>query len=441
MSDIYLKRKIDDDLLAWSRDDRRKPLLLKGARQVGKSSAVRNLGKQFKYFLEINLERDKPARELFAEGDLSVQELSQKLATIYQTPVIPGETLLFLDEIQGSLPAISSLRYFYENYGKLHVVAAGSLLEFALAELPSFGVGRIRTVYMYPMSFFEFLSACGYDMLLQEIKEADCKNPLLKPTHDLVIKYLRYFLMLGGMPEVVSTFVETGDLFRCQEILDDLTISLRTDFAKYKENTPSLLISDVFDSIVAQMGRKFVYANVTGEHPHRQLRTALELLKMSGLAIPVRHTAANGIPLGAGVDPKKQKMLLLDTGIYQRLLGLPLNDFWTSDDFSVVNKGSLAELFVGLELLKAGSPRQQKDLYYWHRESRGSNAEVDFVTQIGMDIVPIEVKSGIQGGMQSMRIFLEEKISPYGIRSSLENFGELPDIKIIPAYSIGNLFG
>jgi predicted AAA+ superfamily ATPase len=166
----------------------------------------------------------------------------------------------------------------------------------------------------------------------------------------------------------------------------------------------------------------------------------MELLIMAGLVIPVTHTAANGPPLGAEINIRKQKMLLLDTGIYQRLLGLNAADLLIYSDFPVVNKGNLTELFAGLELLKAGPPYRQKDLYYWHRESKGSNAEVDYVTQIGDDIVPIEVKSGVQGGMQSMRIFLEEKNAPYGIRSTLENFGKLPNIRIVPVYAIGNLF-
>jgi predicted AAA+ superfamily ATPase len=159
---------------------------------------------------------------------------------------------------------------------------------------------------------------------------------------------------------------------------------------------------------------------------------------MSGLVIPVVHSAANGVPLGAEIDAKKQKMLLLDTGILQRLLGLPLSDLIISEDFSLINKGNIAELFIGLEILKSGSCYEQQNLYYWHRESKNSNAEVDFVVQTGQNIIPIEVKSSAKGAMQSMRLFLEEKRSPFGIRTSLENFGELPGIKIIPLYALGN---
>jgi predicted AAA+ superfamily ATPase len=439
MTGNYVSRNIDGELLSWARNNDRKPLLLRGARQVGKSSAVRHLAGQFEHFLEINFEMDRYAKELFAKSDLSPKKLCQELAAIYDVPIVPGKTLLFLDEIQGSLPAISSLRFFYEKYGELHVIAAGSLLEFAMRELPSFGVGRIRSMFMYPMSFFEFLDACGHGLLLQAIRNADCEKPLSGAVHEKIVDHLRKFLVLGGMPEVVAAYVNKNDLLECQRILDDLIISFRSDFAKYKEKVPTLQISAVFDSVVSQMGKKFVYSNVSKDYSHRQLKEGLELLKMSGLVIPVIHSSANGLPLGAQIDVKKQKMLMLDTGILQRLLGLPLADLLISDDFSVVNKGNIAELFAGLEILKSGSCYEQKNLYYWHRESKSSNAEVDFVVQIGQNIVPIEVKSGSKGAMQSMRLFLKEKHIPCGIRASLENFGVLPDAKIVPLYAIGLL--
>lgn len=437
MKNGYMKRKIDGELLEWMREKDRKPLLIRGARQVGKSSAVRNLAKNFEYFLEINFESDKQAKNIFAQNDLSPQKICSELAAIYDTPIIPGKTLLFLDEIQVSLPAISSLRFFYEKYPELHLIAAGSLLEFALQELPSFGVGRVRSVFMYPMNFFEFLSACKHDLLLQAIQEASCESPLSEPLHQKAIEHLRKFLVLGGMPEVVSAFVNKNDLLECRRVLDDLIISLRSDFAKYKEKVSHTQISTVFDSVVNQIGKKFVYAKISGDYSHKQLKEAMELLKMSGLVIPVTHSSSSGLPLGAQADFKKQKMLLLDCGIFQRLLDLPLADLLINGEFSLINKGNMAELFVGLELLKSGSNYEQKCLYYWHRESKSSNAEVDYVVQAGQNIVPIEVKSGTKGAMQSMRLFLEEKHYPFGIRASLENFAKLPDTKIIPIYAAG----
>ena len=433
----YINRNIDKDLITWAQEKNRKPLLLSGARQVGKSSSVRHLAEQFDYFIEVNFEQDKRARELFLKEILTPQQLCQELAIIYETPIIPGKTLLFLDEIQSSLPAISSLRFFYEKYRDLHVIAAGSLLEFALQETPSFGVGRVRSMFLYPMSFFEFLNAANNLMLLQAVKNADCNNPLSAPVHRKIIELLKKFLIIGGMPEVISAYINTNDLLACQRILDDLVISLRSDFVKYKEKAPVLQISAVFDSVAYQMGKKFVHTNVSRDYNIRQLKESLELLKMSGLVIPVIHTAANGLPLGAETDSKKQKMLLLDTGIFQRLLGLPLPDLLLNDDFTLVNKGNIAELFAGLELLKSGSCYEQKNLFYWHRENKSSNAEVDYIVQAGRNIIPVEIKSNTKGSMQSMRIFLEEKQSPFGIRSSLENFGEFQNIKIVPLYALG----
>jgi predicted AAA+ superfamily ATPase len=435
---LYKNRKIDDDLFSWMREKDRKPLLLRGARQVGKSSAVRHLAKQFEHFLEINFELNNEARDLFAKGDLSPFRLCQELAAIYQTPIIPGKTLLFFDEIQSSIPAISSLRFFYEEYSKLHVIAAGSLLEFAFQELPSFGVGRVRSMFMYPMNFFEFLNACNHHLLLQAIQKADCKNPLSESVHKKAVELLRKFLILGGMPEVVSAYVNGNDLLSCQRILDDLVISLRSDFSKYKKKVSTLQLSAVFDSVTAQMGKKFVYANISNDYNSRQLKEGMELLIMSGLVIPAVHSAANGIPLGAEIDNKKKKLLLLDTGIFQRIMGLPLSDLIISDDFSLINKGNIAELFAGLEILKSSSCYEKKNLYYWHRESKSSNAEVDFVIQCRQSIIPVEVKSNTKGAMQSMNLFMKEKQSPFGIRTSLENFGELPGIKIVPLYALGN---
>ncbi|MDR1225891.1 MAG: AAA family ATPase [Prevotellaceae bacterium] len=440
MKKKYNSRLVDKELTKWKATKSRKPLLLRGARQVGKSSTVRELGKQFEYFLEINFDKKEfqDAKAIF-EKTSAPKQICDELSVIYKTPIAAERTLLFLDEIQSCIPAISSLRYFYEEYPELHVVAAGSLLEFALEELPSFGVGRIRSMFMYPFSFPEFLAASGNDLLLKSIENAAPDKPLSDVIHRKALEYLRIFLAIGGMPEVVATYVAEENIYKCQSVLDDLMISLRSDFTKYKRRIPALQISTVFDSVVKQAGKKFVFSKSGQDYSRHQLKQTLEMLTMAGLVIPVVHTSANGIPLGAEVNPKKQKMLLLDTGILQRLQDLNLANILLSNDFDLVNKGSVAEVYTGLELLKNSSCYVPQQLYYWQREKKNNHAEVDYVVQQGEKIIPIEVKAGTSGKMQSMYLFLKEKQAEYGVRTSLENFALYDNVKVYPLYAASRI--
>ncbi len=435
---MYLKRNIDKELLNWKEEAERKPLLVRGARQVGKSSSIRKFGENFDSFLEVNFEEHKRVHSLF-EGDLTPQVLCQNLSVMFDMDIVPGRTLLFFDEIQSCLPAISSLRFFYEKMPELHVVAAGSLLEFALAEIPSFGVGRIRFIYMYPLSFDEFLLGMGQAKLLEMKRKANAQNPLTVPIHEKLLELLKKFLIIGGMPEVVGKYVSKNDLRGCQRVLDDLISSFRIDFAKYKDKVPSSRIREVFESIVRQGGGKFVYKKASQNLNTIQIKEALKLLIMAGLVIPVTHTSANGIPLGAEVNPKKRKMLLIDTGIFQRILQLDISELLFGDEFGLVNKGGIAEQFIGLEMLKNASCYNQIELFYWHREALNSNAEVDYIIQKNNEIVPIEVKSGLKGSMNSMFLFLMEKNAKYGCRLSLENFAEYKNIRVYPLYALGNI--
>lgn len=434
---MYLNRNIDSELAAWRQEKQGKPLLVRGARQVGKSTAVRHLGEQFEYFLEVNFEEQRNVHALF-EGDLDPHQLCENLSLLYNTPIQPGRTLVFFDEIQQCLPAISSLRFFYEKYPELHLIAAGSLLEFALTDLPSFGVGRVRSMFIYPFSFDEFLQANGEKMLLEAKKKANPDHPLSGPIHQKLIGLFKRFLVLGGMPEVVAAYVQGESMTKCGQVLDDLIISLRSDFAKYRKNVPFLRISEIFDSVVQQAGGKFVYAKAHSESNHKQIKEAVDLLTMAGWVIPVTHTSANGLPLGAESDNKKRKLNLLDTGIFQRILGLDVVDILIQNTADVINKGAIAEQYAGLEILKAGSCYRQESLYFWHREAKSSNAEVDYVVQRGMNIIPVEIKSGRQGSMQSLHLFLQEKGASYGVRFSLENYSSYDNIKVYPLYAVSD---
>ena len=435
---MYIQRKIDDVLLTWQRSSSRKPLLIRGARQVGKSTAVRNLSKQFDYFIEINFDEQPEYQNLFANTS-DIGDLIEQLAIITQTEIIEGRTLVFLDEIQASLPAISKLRYFYEKKPNLHVIAAGSLLEFALSELPSFGVGRVRSLFMYPFSFIEFLGALNEKPLASMIQQSNSERPINPIFHEKLKSYFKKFLIIGGMPQAVQTYLAKGDLLEVQRILDDLIIAIQADFVKYKRQIPPTNIKSVFESIVKQVGTKFKYSNELTSLTNPMIKQVIDLLEMAGLVYRVTHSSSNGIPLGAEANPKKIKLLIFDTGIYQRILGLDVASLLLKDDIEVINKGNIAELFVGLELLKSNDAYEKTALYYWHREAKNSQAEVDYVIQNQDFILPVEVKAGTKGAMQSMHLFMDEKKSRYGLRLSLENFTEYEKVKVLPLYAVSNI--
>ena len=434
----YFKRDIEQELLHWKNDIDRHPLLIRGARQVGKSTLIRNFSLQFSHFVELNFEQDIDAKKIF-EGNLRPKIICEKLSVLYNIPIIAGETLLFFDEIQSCLPAISSLRFFYEQYSELHVIAAGSLLEFAFSELPSFGVGRVSSMFLYPFSFSEFLNAANADLLRKAIIAASPEEPLSAPIHAKALELFKRFMILGGMPKVVSSYLNGGDLLTCQRVLDDLISAYEDDFAKYNKRVSPSLIQMVFKSVVEQNGQKFVYSKVLPDLSHLLVKKALELLTMVGLIIPITHSAANGVPLGAEINPKLRKFIVFDSGIFQRLLGLKLSEVLLRDDFESINKGAIAELSVGLELIKSASCYQRQTLYYWHREAKNSNAEVDYLIQRNVSILPIEVKAGTKGSMQSLYIFMDAKKIEKGIRVSQENFSKFQNIEVYPLYAVANL--
>ena len=255
---MYLERSIDTLLLDWKNSRNLKPLLLRGARQVGKSCAVAHLGKTFDYFIEVNFEKRPEMKRVF-ESIHDVNELTKTLSILYNTPVEPGKTLIFLDEVQNSPDAIKSLWAFKEDFPKLHVIAAGSLLEFALKNLPSFGVGRIRSLFVYPFSFDEFLIAEGKLSWVKAKLNSNYKKPLMTILHNDLVQYYRTFLMVGGMPASVAAWIDTHDYRQCQTELDDIQLSYYDDFAKYANKVDPTLLRNTLQSVILQIGNKFVY--------------------------------------------------------------------------------------------------------------------------------------------------------------------------------------
>lgn len=426
---MYKERIIDAALFEWSKRTTHKPLLLRGARQVGKSTAVRHLGEQFDTFIEINFDKQKTFHSLF-EGDLDVHTIASQIANLTGKPVEPGKTLLFFDEIQACPNAILSLRFFNEDYPELHVIAAGSLLEFALADLPTFGVGRLHSLFMFPMSFDEFLSATGHAGLIVERKKASPAQPLNPVFHDQLIRQFRNYIMIGGLPEVVCKWDETGDYLLCQELQDQLVVSYEDDFAKYKKKVNPELLRRVLRSAAVQITNKFIYAQASSDKAEK-VREALNLLTMAGLLIPVTRTDANGIPLGSEADYTYQKMLLFDSGILLRLLNMSLGSIQqiteqilTATETDLVNKGKISEMIAGLEIIKYMPNNMRHEMFYWVRLEKNSQAEVDYIEPHNGNILPIEIKAGTQGGMKSLWHFMHVKNLQYAIRCSLENFGQ-----------------
>lgn len=455
---MYIERPIDALLLEWKNSAVRKPLLLRGARQVGKSWAVEHLGESFDYFIEVNFEKRPEMLDVFQKIH-DVHELAATLGMYYNTPVIPDRTLLFLDEIQKSADAIQSLWSFKEDYKELHVVAAGSLLEFALQDLPSFGVGRIRSLFVYPFSFDEFLVAEGKADWVKAKQEANTEKPLLTPLYNDLVQHFRTFLMVGGMPASVATWVTTHDYSQCQAELDDIQLTYYDDFPKYAKKVDPTLLRNTLQSVVMQIGDKFTYSEVDGGYRADDVKKALKLLCDAGIIKRVSYTSGNGLPLGAEVNDKFRKYIYLDSGLLLRILDLDFGGArqlteriiaGTSED--LVNKGGLAEMVLGWELVKYNNPRMQHDLFYWENTAEGTRSEVDYIIARDLKVLPIECKAGTSGKMKSMYEFMHQKHLAEAIRCSLENFSELERIdkkdqdavrhvQIVPLFAISNLFG
>lgn len=451
----YIQRNIDVELLEWKDNPMRKPLLLRGARQVGKSSAVRHFGKEFQFFAEVNFERHKTVKTFF-QGDIDIRLIAQKIAIYINVPIEEGKTLLFLDEIQECPEAIMALRFFKEDYPGLHVIAAGSLLEFTLQELPTYGVGRIHTLFMYPMTFDEFLNANNENGLISMKRQADSQHPLDAAFHEKLIEYFRIYLLVGGMPEAVLAWIKTHNFNQCSHIQEDIILTYEDDFSKYKKRVSPDLLRTTLHGICHQIGEKITFKQISADHRSSQIREAVRLLTLAGLVIPVIATSGNGIPLDAEANEKNMKILLLDSGLLLSVLQLEGNLaqhlvdlIMTGSPQDLVNKGGLVEMVAGLELLRNKPCVQRQKMFYWEK-SGNSIAEIDYLDTFHLKVTPIEIKSGTQGGMKSLWQFMREKRLTEAIRCSFENFGEFTytdpqadnaerHITIIPLYALENL--
>ena len=434
-----MKRLIDKELSDWKDVTFRRPLLLRGARQVGKTYSVRQLGKQFVSFIEINLESQPDARIIF-EKDLDIQRIVRDLSLFTGKPIIPGQTLLFIDEIQEAPSAITSLRYFYENIPDLHVIAAGSLLDFSVEKV-GIPVGRVESLYVYPMSFLEFLLATENDILVQEVLSHCVEEPISKPVHNKILSILGEYLAIGGMPGVVECWKETKDPSRCFALHHSLIDTYRQDFVKYAKKFQIKYVDAIFTNIPQQIGKKFRYSGIDGNYRKRELAPALDLLVTAGIAHKVTHSSGNGIPLGANINPECYKIIFLDVALSQAILGLDLEAWFLNPMQQFVNKGEIVESFVGQEILAYANVHAKKQLFYWQRNAPSSSAEVDYLIQKGEKIIPVEVKSGSGKTLRSLHLFLKSHPNTsFGIRFSTQNYSRHESIESFPLYAVAAIF-
>ncbi len=433
-----MRRDKLDELREWKRREGRRPLLVRGARQVGKTWLVREFGKTFESMVEFNFEREPGLSEVFSR-QLDPKKMLQELSAVAGERIVPGKTLVFFDEVQQSLPAIKSIRYFYEETPELHLIAAGSLLNLVMDKVPT-GVGRVGYLNLYPLSFAEFLDAAGESILRGMIKDRRVDEPLLEVHHRKLLDYVRTYMLLGGMPAVLRSYFEKGDILDCQRIQSDLLQSFLDDFHKYAKESEIHHLAGVFRSVPLQLGLKFKYVKVDTSLRSRVLSKALALLELAGLVHKVYHSSSDGVPLSSRIRSNRFKVVFFDTGLAQRLLNVDLKKWMTTVDISSVNKGAIAEQFVGQELAAWREAVPLNPLTYWHREARGSSAEVDYVLAFGQKIVPVEVKEGTHGGMKSLHLFLSEKRRKTGIKISRHGFSDDGTIITVPFYAMERIF-
>jgi hypothetical protein len=432
------KRLIDFHLDKWKIDPFRKPLLLRGARQVGKTYAVRRLGGQFQSFVEVNFERLEGAAAIF-EKDLAPEKIILSLSLLLKTQIIPGETLLFFDEIQEAPRAILALRYFYEEMPDLHVVAAGSLLEFAIAKV-GIPVGRISMLYMYPLSFLEYLVAMGNSLIAKEILSHPAGISMDDVIHAKILDLLGEYLSIGGMPEVVARWMQTQDPASALQVLQQIAATYQQDFEKYARKAQIKYLDLLFRQIPHLIGKEFSYREIHGEYRKRELAPALELLERANIIHSIRHSSGFGIPIGAEVDFDTFKLIYLDVALCQAILGSDISIWFLRPLEGFDNRGEIAEGFIGQELICYASPECKAELHFWKRKEKNSLAEIDYLVQLGGQMIPIEVKSGHGNTLRSLHFFLDtHSKSTVAIRFSCLNYSLMNKLDSRPLYAAASL--
>ncbi len=431
----YLQRNIDAAFVAWKKSKTRRPLLVRGARQVGKTHSAVHFGrKHFTNCLVVNFEEQPEVATCF--DTFNVADIVDKLSILLSHEIIPGQTLLFLDEIQECPKAITALRYFYEKLPELHVIGAGSLVEFVFkSDEFRMPVGRVSSLFMGPLSFFEFLGGIGKEKLVHYLSGVSPASGVASAIHTEAEKHLRRYLVVGGMPAAVSAFREGATPAEIKILQASILQTYQIDFAKYASTARHKYIKDVFRAAPRLAGQQVKFSHINPHAQSRDLKNGLSLLEEARCLHRIYHASGNGLPLEAQVNRKKFKLLFLDVGLMQRSLGLEPQLMF--EDIMTVNRGSVAEQYVGQQLLAMSEGYEEKRLFFWARESKNSQAEVDYLVDHGKDVFPVEVKAGKTGRLKSLRLFLQEHAdTPFGIRFSGHELSWHDNVLSIPLYMV-----
>lgn len=411
-----MKRKHYKFLKDWLISSNRKPLVIRGARQVGKTWLVRQLAKDEDfYLLELNLEKNPQLAVYFTSNE--PETILVKLSDHFNITIDKNKTILFIDEIQAAPELLAKLRWFAEDMPELAVIAAGSLLEFVLRKHSfSMPVGRIGYMHLEPLSFEEFLVALDKTRLFDYVNSYDFNKDIPDPIHDQFLSLVREYLIIGGMPEAIQKWSTSKSLIEVGKIQQNLISTYRNDFTKYSSKILPERLDEVMTSIPTYLGKKFVYSKINPLIPIAPIKQSLDLLSMAKVCSKVLATAANGIPLGAELQHKYLKVILLDVGLCSTILGLSLNEINSFDEINLVNSGGIAEQLAGQILRSVFEPYIEPRLYYWRRDEVGSTAEIDYVMQHGSKVIPIEVKAGSTGSLKSLHLFMGLKNYKVAVR-------------------------
>jgi uncharacterized protein len=406
---IFSRERVKE-LIRWKEKENRKPLILRGARQVGKTTLINEFGKSYKYFIYLNLERPKDA-EYFTKFD-DVTSIIRSI--FFANKIVENDkqhTLLFIDEIQESPKAIQLLRYFYEEHPQLHVIAAGSLLEFAIDKVASFPVGRVEFLYLYPFNFREYLLAFKNKMMVQELD----KIPIADYAHDLILEEFHQYALIGGMPEIIKTFLKSQDLTLLTEIYESIWSSYKSDIEKYAKGGGSRkILTHIMDTSPFYLDKRIKFQNFgNSNYKSREVGEAFRDLtkaKVIQLIYPTTATEFPSIP-----DLKKSPRLqFLDTGLVNHALKIT-PDLLMAEDLSESYKGALLPHIITQEVISLQTITSELP-NFWVREKHQSSSELDLVLIFKHQLIPIEFKSGKTGTLRSLHEFIERSNSKYGIR-------------------------